>query len=565
MQKGATRGGIQTPPCGPSHRMWVAALCFMCLGALCLTIAMLFDKNPVTDEKDVVIFYSFVGGLVFLAAISACSSFVRLRIASRSLFVPRSWCQMTVSEALVLVWYIVFNVVFFTFWWSKVKDGDDPIPRSLGHLNDLNISLLLFPVARNSVWSSLFGISFERAIKFHRWIARVMFTFITCHMLGWWISWWKKGTFVKEALTFNGFFATEYGDWTIPYVEVAWLISLFMVLTSLEYFRRKFFELFYYSHHLFVVFLIFANFHSWEQWKYLSFSFVLYTLDRVLRFYYSQSATAVVSASVEGGSRACAVTRLEMCQHGFSHQPGQYLFLNIPAISTTQWHPFSVSSCCNQATFTCHIKNMGDEQFTGQLYRMVSRNIPIKVNVDGPYGALSLRPDDYDVIILVAGGIGITPMISLAHHCLSSRKCKKLYFIWTIRDPETISLSCFQDFRAVVSRHPRGAELVDLQIFQTGKLSSTNPHFNASLGDGLSDADGPERSSIFGHGTVSHGRPVFRKLFHQLRAAHKRDSQAAGVFTCGPSLMNIDVHRACFANSTNQGFKFDFHQETFAL
>ena len=162
------------------------------------------------------------------------------------------------------------------------------------------------------------------------------------------------------------------------------------------------------------------------QWKYLSFSFVLYTLDRVLRFYYSQSATAVVSASVEGGSRACAVTRLEMCQHGFSHQPGQYLFLNIPAISTTQWHPFSVSSCCNQATFTCHIKNMGDEQFTGQLYRMVSRNIPIKVNVDGPYGALSLRPDDYDVIILVAGGIGITPMISLAHHCLSSRKVRAL-------------------------------------------------------------------------------------------------------------------------------------------
>jgi NAD(P)H-flavin reductase len=38
------------------------------------------------------------------------------------------------------------------------------------------------------------------------------------------------------------------------------------------------------------------------------------------------------------------------------------------------------------------------------------------VNLDGPYGKPMISPYDYDVVILVAGGIGVTPMHSMLMH-----------------------------------------------------------------------------------------------------------------------------------------------------
>ena len=35
----------------------------------------------------------------------------------------------------------------------------------------MQLAFLMLPIAKNSVWFVLFGISFERAIKYHRWIA----------------------------------------------------------------------------------------------------------------------------------------------------------------------------------------------------------------------------------------------------------------------------------------------------------------------------------------------------------------------------------------------------------
>ena len=40
--------------------------------------------------------------------------------------------------------------------------------RVTGHLATLLLSFTLFPTTRNSLWESVFGIPFERAIKYHR-------------------------------------------------------------------------------------------------------------------------------------------------------------------------------------------------------------------------------------------------------------------------------------------------------------------------------------------------------------------------------------------------------------
>ena len=59
---------------------------------------------------------------------------------------------------------------------------------------NLCMSFLLFPVARNSLWESVFGASFERVIGYHRFLGVVMYLLVCAHMACWYISWGRKYT-----------------------------------------------------------------------------------------------------------------------------------------------------------------------------------------------------------------------------------------------------------------------------------------------------------------------------------------------------------------------------------
>ena len=50
---------------------------------------------------------------------------------------------------------------------------------------------------------------------------------------------------------------------------------------------------------------------------------------------------------------------------------GQYVFLNVPAISHFEWHPFSISSVADDPVTTHHIKCHGASSFTGKLKALV--------------------------------------------------------------------------------------------------------------------------------------------------------------------------------------------------
>ncbi|NWW66747.1 NOX5 oxidase, partial [Ifrita kowaldi] len=51
----------------------------------------------------------------------------------------------------------------------------------------------------------------------------------------------------------------------------------------------------------------------------------------------------------------------------FRFQPGDYVFLNVPAVAAYEWHPFSISSAPEQPeTLWLHIRALG--QWTNKLY-----------------------------------------------------------------------------------------------------------------------------------------------------------------------------------------------------
>ena len=60
----------------------------------------------------------------------------------------------------------------------------------------------------------------------------------------------------------------------------------------------------------------------------------------------------------------------------FNYQPGDYVFLKIPSIAKTEWHPFTISSSPEQDFIGLHVRAVGT--WTKKLYELIDkRNKPL--------------------------------------------------------------------------------------------------------------------------------------------------------------------------------------------
>lgn len=81
--------------------------------------------------------------------------------------------------------------------------------------------------------------------------------------------------------------------------EVALVTGMVMLVTSLRPIRRRKFEFFYYTHHLYIIFIVFFLFHVGDRHFYTVFGGIfLFGLDKLLRIIQSRPETCVLSAKI---------------------------------------------------------------------------------------------------------------------------------------------------------------------------------------------------------------------------------------------------------------------------
>lgn len=101
----------------------------------------------------------------------------------------------------------------------------------------------------------------------------------------------------------------------------------------------------------------------------------------------------------------------------FKFQPGQ--FANLTFLSKKMWfsHPFSFSSAPNREFIRFSVKALGD--FTGKI-----NSLPLssKVIIDGPLGIMTKTRASKNKFLLLASGIGITPIFALAEELSLNKK-----------------------------------------------------------------------------------------------------------------------------------------------
>ena len=113
------------------------------------------------------------------------------------------------------------------------------------------------------------------------------------------------------------------------------------------------------------------------------------------------------------------------------YRPGQYGFFRfVDSEVTGEPHPFSISSArsANENKIQIMVKEDGD--FTSNLGKVDAGD---KVTIEGPYG--NFYPEEIEKnqdipIVLLSGGIGVTPNFSVLRHEVAMKSDRRIVFIW---------------------------------------------------------------------------------------------------------------------------------------
>jgi respiratory burst oxidase len=132
------------------------------------------------------------------------------------------------------------------------------------------------------------------------------------------------------------------------------------------------------------------------------------------------------------------------------HKVGQYMFVNFPEISLTEWHPFSVASAPGADFVDLYIRALGDH--TREILSLAKRcnveNRSTWIRCDGPYGYLNFDYRRYGVLLMAGGGIGVTPVMSLLGDIYSENRSsephciKRVCAVWVMPHTEEVGLTC---------------------------------------------------------------------------------------------------------------------------
>lgn len=410
--------------------------------------------------------------------------------------------------------------------------------RGAGLVLAVDCSLLLFGVCRNTMtflrqsWLNKY-IPFEENIYFHKWVAYSMVFFALIH----------------TNAHYTNFFIVQYqlpqaklGEaWQIHYTQyggvtghIMLLICFLMFTSAKQNVKQKNFEIFWYTHHLFVPFYICLFFHAKGCFvKSADTSickgynsnlgtipfFLLYVAERLYRHYRGSMPTQLTKVIFHPGN----TMELQFEKESFKYKPGQYLFLNIPSISALQWHPFTISSVAEEGFISVHIRVVGDwtkkaAEIFGCYKNNVSTQHAPRICVDGPYGAPAEDLYNYKVAMLVGAGIGVTPAASLLksvwykYYRKAPMPLSKLYFFWVNRDVQ--AFSWFQSLLSSLEETvPRS--LLEIHTYLTGSQS-----IDVIQNIALNQAGGSDPITEL-QAKTHYGRPHWNRVFASIRAQNK--------------------------------------------
>lgn len=335
----------------------------------------------------------------------------------------------------------------------------------LGSIGLYCLAFLFLPISRGSVLLRLIDIPFEHATRYHVWLGHLTMVLFTLHGLFYVIAWAMEGRLIEELIQWK-----DIGIANLPGV-ISLIAGLLMWVTSFSPVRKWNFELFFYTHQLYVVFVVFLALHVGDFiFTMAAGGIFLFVLDRFLRFCQSRRTVNVVSAKC----LPCGTVELVVSKpQNLKYNALSFIFVQVREISWLQWHPFSVSSSPLDGKYhlAVLIKVLG--KWTEKLRQKIieaealKESSVVKVSVEGPYGHEVPYHLLYENLILVAGGIGLSPFLAILsdilHRVREGKPClpKRILLVWAVKKSNELPLLSTIDMEAIC---PFFADKVNIDI-----------------------------------------------------------------------------------------------------
>ena len=492
----------------------------------------------------------------------------RARWAQHELQMKQRCCNRYCYEVDAFPWFLDLRVGEALFLAAVVagllalvalKQGlKHNLANTLGQLASTLCFLVTLPVTRTSLWVFVFGIPFERAVRWHRAFGKMFVVAVYLHLL---VVLWRYGSVV---LTAN----IQWGpSKDAPYPVYGFIggIGITLIgLTSVERVRRQSYNFFYLAHlPLLVLISVMAILHApgSEYRGPVCLAFGLWVLDRTFGRLLLRSHVCA-NAKLDATTHQNVVVLTVRLKKALKMAPGAYFNVIIPEVDRLVSHPFSVSLYNREENeMSFHMKTWGKEHsFVQRLQNLglQQSNTPeLHPVLEGPYGNLSIDLSQYKTFWLCSGGIGVTPMMNVAQYLNEQNEIDGLevHFVWSVKKQEDFNL--FSRELSGFSKSNR----VHLHLFVTAetdvihdevKSGDRAPLSANQVSPGMSPEILPGK-----HSSLSQYIHFQRADFASLFCAKFESVVKPAVLTCGPKSMVAAVQY----HATALGWAV--HEETF--
>ena len=365
--------------------------------------------------------------VVFAVTFSCC---LKSAHAEQHVVLSQRGSMKNIVSGVFWIFLYLLVVLLPLFVFLSVRPTPEPrgfwveFSIALGFIGLSQMALQFLLIARYRHLTAPYGI--DLILKYHRQIALLAISLIVAHPI---ILVVENPALLPLLNPFGGTWASRSGNASIYALLLLTLLSLLRKQIKLSY------EAWRISHAaLSIAAIIFAHIHVslagqytntwWKEAALITITVTLVSFFVYLRFVkpwlQQRRPYSVVSVSPEQGDTW--VLSLEPKEHaGFSFHPGQFAWLKFGKSAYTMTeHPFSFCTAPDTSgKLSFGIKALGD--FTKTI-----KDIPLGTTayVDGPHGAFSIDLIPAAGYVFIAGGVGITPFISMLE-TMAERKDKR--------------------------------------------------------------------------------------------------------------------------------------------
>ncbi len=357
---------------------------------------------------------------------------------------------------------------------GMTEDGLIAYGRLGGLLAQLFIVLELILVSRITFIEQEFG--HIQMNKIHRLVGYFLLGFFLVHpillIMGYAAQ--SKQSFIDQFVNF----LVNWENVFLAFVGLILFIAL--IVFSIAIIRRKVrYETWYVAHLGMYIAIVLSFVHQTElgdfvdnagwtiYWNVLNLgalgSLFLYRFGRPALWFYKHRFVIQKVVREGGGVTSLYITGKNLAR--FHFQPGQFANLLILSRKHFFAHPFSFSAAPNGEYLRFSIKDCGD-----YTCKVCQCELGTHVIIDGPLGVFTERKSETDKFLLVAGGIGITPIRALAEAL--SREGRDVVLMYSARTKEDLvfyqelqKLSCNSTY--ILSNVPESERLSE---FEYGRI-----------------------------------------------------------------------------------------------